>query len=115
MLFQLVCVDRRYQRMNCFNIRELQGILKRRFFPNLINLNEHHQILNSSMINLRYKNHNFNLIEPDQIMFYNFGILSNIKNKNFFFLKKTNTNLSYFNYSFINYFDNITFINKLKY
>ena len=32
MLMQLVCVDRRYQRMNCFNIRELQGILKRRFF-----------------------------------------------------------------------------------
>jgi hypothetical protein len=32
MLCQLVCVDRRYQRMNAFNIRELQGILKRRFF-----------------------------------------------------------------------------------
>jgi hypothetical protein len=32
MLCQLVCVDRKYQRMNCFNIRELQGILKRKFF-----------------------------------------------------------------------------------
>jgi heme/copper-type cytochrome/quinol oxidase subunit 1 len=32
MLFQLVCTDRRYARMNCFNIRELQGILKRKFF-----------------------------------------------------------------------------------
>ena len=32
MLCQLICADRRYQRMNCFNIRELQGILKRRFF-----------------------------------------------------------------------------------
>ena len=31
MLMQLVCVDRRYQRMNCFNVRELQGNLKRKF------------------------------------------------------------------------------------
>jgi len=35
MLCQLVCVDRRYQRMNCFNIRELQGNLKRKFFGRL--------------------------------------------------------------------------------
>ena len=31
-LCQLVCIDRRYQRMNCFNIRELQGLLRNRFF-----------------------------------------------------------------------------------
>jgi hypothetical protein len=37
MLCQLVCVDRRYQRMNCFNIREIQSILKRRFYTDLIN------------------------------------------------------------------------------
>ena len=34
-LCQLVCVDRRYQRMNCFNIRELQSILRNRFFEEL--------------------------------------------------------------------------------
>ena len=32
MLCQLVCLDRRYQRMNCFNIREVQALLKGRFF-----------------------------------------------------------------------------------
>lgn len=34
-LCQLVCVDRRYQRMNCFNIRELQGLLRNRFFEEI--------------------------------------------------------------------------------
>jgi hypothetical protein len=31
-LCQLVCIDRRYQRMNCFNVRELQSLLRNRFF-----------------------------------------------------------------------------------
>ena len=34
-LCQLVCIDRRYQRMNCFNIRELQSLLRNRFFDEL--------------------------------------------------------------------------------
>lgn len=35
MLAQMICVDRRYQRMNCFNVREIQALLKQRFFTNL--------------------------------------------------------------------------------
>ena len=31
-LCQLVCIDRRYQRMNCFNIKELQSLLRNKFF-----------------------------------------------------------------------------------
>lgn len=74
MLFQLVCTDRRYARMNCFNIRELQGILKRRFFTDLVNSHEHKDLLEKSMIGLRYKtNSNVNL-DPDMLSFYNFGI-----------------------------------------
>jgi hypothetical protein len=34
-LCQLVCIDRRYQRMNCFNVRELQSLLRNRFFEEL--------------------------------------------------------------------------------
>jgi hypothetical protein len=30
-LCQLVCIDRRYQRMNCFNIKEVQSLLRNRF------------------------------------------------------------------------------------
>lgn len=73
MLCQLICVDRRYQRMNCFNIRELQGILKRRFFNDLVNSNDHHTLLNDSMIGVRFKLNNTQNIEPDIFTFYNFG------------------------------------------
>jgi heme/copper-type cytochrome/quinol oxidase subunit 1 len=33
MLAQMVCIDRRYQRMNCFNIREIQTLLRSRYHP----------------------------------------------------------------------------------
>lgn len=76
MLCQLVCTDRRYARMNCFNIRELQGILKRKFFTDLINSHDHKNLLEESMINLKYKcNSNINL-NSEINNFYNFGILN---------------------------------------
>jgi len=37
MLCQLVCLDRRYSRMNYFNIREVQALLKEKYFPGLEN------------------------------------------------------------------------------
>jgi hypothetical protein len=73
MLCQLVCVDRRYQRMNCFNIRELQGILKRRFFTDLVNSSDHHAFLNESTIGLRFKSLNDSFITADQQLFYKLG------------------------------------------
>ena len=81
MLCQLVCVDRRYQRMNCFNIRELQGILKRKFFPDLINLNDHRYLMDSSMIGLRFKYNNNDMVRPEQSLFYNFGTTAVDKQK----------------------------------
>lgn len=35
MLIQMICVDRRYQRMNCFNVREIEALLKEKFFTEL--------------------------------------------------------------------------------
>lgn len=55
MLLQLVCVDRRYQRMNTFNIRELQAILKREYFDDLVNSKDQREVLSGSILNLRYK------------------------------------------------------------
>ncbi len=87
MLLQLVCTDRRYARMNCFNIRELQGILKRKFFTDLVNSHDHKNLLEKSMIGLRYKtNSNINL-DLDTINFYNFGT----------HLNKNNISLNYIN------------------
>lgn len=91
MLFQLVCTDRRYARMNCFNIRELQGILKRKFFVDLLDSHDYRILLKESMINLRYKlNPNINL-DFDTSGFYNFGLHLNTINKPFFFTSSTCT------------------------
>jgi hypothetical protein len=81
MLCQLVCVDRRYQRMNCFNIRELQSILKRKFFTDLVNSNDHHTVLANSMVGLRFKTNSSNFIDNDMLMFYNYGTTHSTKVK----------------------------------
>jgi hypothetical protein len=86
MLCQLVCVDRRYQRMNCFNIRELQGILKRKFFTDLVNTSDSHKLVESTLINMRHKNNMSNILMYDQSLLYNFDLTNTSKNKNFSFL-----------------------------
>jgi hypothetical protein len=82
MLCQLVCVDRRYQRMNCFNIRELQGNLKRRFFSDLVNVNDHREFLDSTMIGLRFKTNNDLNIYHDTLSFHMLGTTTQDKSRN---------------------------------
>lgn len=101
MLCQLVCVDRRYQRMNCFNIRELQGILKRRFFTDLVNSSDHRTFLNESTIGLRFKSINDSFITPDQHLFYKFGTTGSPK-------VKTENLYSMYNNNFSNAFSSET-------
>ena len=74
MLGQLICLDRRYQRMNCFNIREVQSLLKRRFFTDLINSNDHHELLDQTMLGLRFKTNNLNSLNSHLILHNNFGL-----------------------------------------
>jgi heme/copper-type cytochrome/quinol oxidase subunit 1 len=85
MLCQLVCVDRRYQRMNCFNIREIQSILKRKFFDDLVNTHDHHTLLDKTVIGLRYKTNDINPVNSNIFVFYNYGIefSSKIRNGDF--------------------------------
>jgi hypothetical protein len=82
MLCQLVCVDRRYQRMNCFNIRELQGNLKRRFFSDLINISDHREFLDSTMIGLWFRTNNEMNIYHDTLTFHNLGTTNAPKSRN---------------------------------
>ena len=70
-LAQLVCVDRRYQRMNCFNIRELQSLVRRRFFFELLDNNVFNKNLNHTIISERFKNNN-EFINKNNNMIYNF-------------------------------------------
>lgn len=77
MLCQLVCLDRRYQRMNCFNIRELQVLLRGRFFTDLVNDTAHHNFLDNTMIGLRFKTNDLNTINPNMLLAYQYGLTNN--------------------------------------
>lgn len=53
MLAQLVCLDRRFQRMNCFNIREVQSLLKNKYQKQLENSIVYNKELSDTLINTR--------------------------------------------------------------
>ena len=92
MLCQLVCVDRRYQRMNCFNIREVQSLLKRKFFVDLINSKDHHSFLDNTAIGMRFKLNSENSINSNVLSFYNYGLDITPKvRSNFYNLQNYNT------------------------
>lgn len=125
MLCQLVCVDRRYQRMNCFNIREIQSILKRKFFTDLINNHDHHTLLNKTTMGLRFKTNN-NAFNANISIFYNYGIefTSKIRTNLFHFSNETPVTVSNYLTStsvfffFIHFFSNLnffSFFNSLYY
>ena len=67
--------------MNAFNIRELQGILKRRFFNDLVNTTDYRQLLNQTLIGIRFKNNNNLAINPDPFVIYNYGTTLPSKSK----------------------------------
>lgn len=105
MLCQLVCTDRRYARMNCFNIRELQSILKNKFFTDLVNSHDHRDLLNQSMIGLRFKQNNALNLDLDMTSFYKYGLHENNLNKYYNFKQpntlKQNLSLSTFDYAML--------------
>jgi hypothetical protein len=92
MLCQLVCVDRRYQRMNCFNIRELQGILKRRFFTDLVNTNDFRALMDDYIIGLRFKANNDTLNTNSALLIYKYGITTTPKTATTHFGSVVSTN-----------------------
>jgi len=78
MLAQLVCLDRRYQRMNCFNIRELQTLLKNRYHPDLVDERLYTDFLAQTTLSTRFKLFNNELITPRMAIFQDYPI-SNAK------------------------------------
>jgi hypothetical protein len=100
MLCQLVCTDRRYARMNCFNIRELQSILKNKFFTDLVNSHDHRDLLNQSMIGLRFKQNSSSNLDLDMTSFYKYGLHETNLNKYYNFKSSSNSNLSLTTYEY---------------
>lgn len=70
MLAQLVCLDRRYQRMNCFNMRELQALLKEKYYAELVTNYDHRENIFNSL-NLRYKLNDISFIDSNIPLFLN--------------------------------------------
>ena len=60
--------------MNCFNIREVQSLLKRKFFVDLINSKDHHSFLDNTAIGMRFKLNSENSINSNVLSFYNYGL-----------------------------------------
>lgn len=75
MLAQLVCLDRRYQRMNCFNIRELQTLLKNRYHPELLDEKLHTDFLAQTVLSARFKMFDLSVINPKMSLFSEFSAL----------------------------------------
>lgn len=116
MLGQLVCLDRRYQRMNCFNIREVEALLKGKFFPDLVNSQDHRTLLNNSMVGLRFKTNNLDTIAHDTLLFNTYSLSTKATKRYTYFTPSNIENLN--SYEFYNFSDwsyrTITFITNLK-
>jgi heme/copper-type cytochrome/quinol oxidase subunit 1 len=96
MLCQLVCLDRRYQRMNCFNIREVEALLKGRFFPDLVNTHDHRLLVTNSTLGLRFKTNNLDTINHATLLFHQYGLqATNQSRYTHFFLNGTTLGSSY--------------------
>lgn len=106
-LCQLVCVDRRYQRMNCFNMRELQSIVRKRFFFELLDNNTYNDNMSNTLLGLKNKsfhnnNSSFQLNNIENFYFknYNFNLFNN-------FTEKNNYNIYYIFYIFFMFISNL--------
>lgn len=100
-LCQLVCVDRRYQRMNCFNVKELQSVVRKRFFFELFDNNVYNENLNNTLVSLKKKINNLNSLNKGQT--YNIESYFS-KNNNFlvnFFLNFNINFLIKFNFMYL--------------
>jgi len=82
MLCQLVCIDRRYQRMNCFNIREVQTLLRSKYHPSFLDILEHHQLLEHTVIGLRFKLFGLDSINSNMSLAFEHSISKTSTNRN---------------------------------
>jgi len=62
--------------MNCFNIREVEALLKGRFFPDLINSHDYRMLLDSSMVGVRFKTNNLSSLNHNLLLFNQHGLLT---------------------------------------
>lgn len=74
MLAQLICLDRRFQRMNCFNIREVQSLLKNKYQKQLENNIVYNNELSSTLINTRLHLNNSDIWSTNSQILSKYGL-----------------------------------------
>jgi hypothetical protein len=62
--------------MNCFNVRELQALLKNRFFTELVSSKDHHEFLDQTAIGIRFKTNYLDTIHSNTLLNFRYGINS---------------------------------------
>lgn len=82
MLCQLVCIDRRYQRMNCFNIREVQTLLRSKYHPSFLDIVEHHNLLENTVIGMRFKLFGLDSINSNMFLYFEHSLTKTNSNRN---------------------------------
>jgi hypothetical protein len=60
--------------MNCFNIREVEALLKGRFFPDLVNSNDYRLLLHNTILKLRFKTNDLSSLNTNLYLFNTSGI-----------------------------------------
>ncbi len=93
--------------MNCFNVKELQSVVRKRFFFELFDNNVYNENLNNTLISLKKKLNNLNSINKNQT--YNVESYFN-KNNNFFLNFFLNFNLNFlfkisFKYIYVSFYN----------
>ena len=81
MLCQLVCLDRRYQRMNCFSAREMQALLKTRFYPDPSEGNEFKSFMTEVLLGVRYVSNDLTTIDSHTLLLHQFGLSKESSNR----------------------------------
>ena len=76
MLVQLVCLDRRYQNMNCYNIREIQTILKSKYSPITADAADVHFGLEDTAVGTRYFLSSLEFIDTSLFSFYKSALVN---------------------------------------
>ena len=83
MLVQLVCLDRRYQRMNCYNIREIQTLLKSQYAPNSQDARNVNLSLSETVLGLRYKLMSLTSVDSTMLNYYRHSLSSSYSSQAF--------------------------------
>lgn len=105
MLAQLVCLDRRYQRMNCFNIRELQTLLKNRYHPDLVDERLYTDFLAQTTLSTRFKLFNTDLITPRMSIFHDYSLANSKLSRKTTLTNSSQTFQEYFTTSINSFLD----------